>query len=499
MSKKKRVVVIGLDGMAWHILTRLFDYGAMPNLEEIAETSLKGVLKSTVPPYTPTAWTSIATGVNPGKHGVYGFVTLTKDHKKVRIMTSLDSYYPRLHEMVALKGLKSVCINQPLTYPIIEMHNIIVLSDWTAPKLSYYPNTLEAFLKKYVPYAPAKPFQNKQVFLETIFDEAQKRVDTVNEMMEKLPWNLFWAIYNEPDFIMHKAYEDILKEDYSALKTFKKLDETIGKAATLADLLLVVSDHGFSKFTHLINVNTLLDRLGLISKTSTQQIKEFWHHRMYQQEADFFQIPLWMHRILAFGPVRTAVKKAYRRFTKRDVKARLPYVDPEKSKAFIYSVSSYGIYVKERALVDPIISYLRNANGFKSVWRREEIYHGQVVDKAPHIVFLLNHEAGYSLGTTAVSSELISKRMSYDHTMDGVMIIHGNKIRPGWIEKAETVDIVPTVLSYLGLPLPHDTDGKIISGAIPFPPRQEKHYNYLKHWQLIRQVQLRKSKLAVRA
>jgi len=86
---KKRVAVIGLDGMAWHILHRLFTYDAMPNLKKLSEKSLKGVLKSTIPPCTPPAWTSIATGVNPGKHGIFNFITLNENYE-TRLVTSED-------------------------------------------------------------------------------------------------------------------------------------------------------------------------------------------------------------------------------------------------------------------------------------------------------------------------------------------------------------------------------------------------------------------------
>jgi len=91
-----------------------------PNLKRVVRKSVRGVLKSTILPLTPMAWTSIATGVNPGKHGIFDFVKFDESYN-TRLVTSFDVKYPRIHEMVALKGLKSVCINQLLTCPVIKI------------------------------------------------------------------------------------------------------------------------------------------------------------------------------------------------------------------------------------------------------------------------------------------------------------------------------------------------------------------------------------------
>ena len=66
---KQKVCIIGLDG----VNTKVLDL--------IIGSSTKGVkttLISTIPPYTPAAWTSIFTGVNPGMHGVISFLRVNK-------------------------------------------------------------------------------------------------------------------------------------------------------------------------------------------------------------------------------------------------------------------------------------------------------------------------------------------------------------------------------------------------------------------------------------
>ena len=72
MSKK--VVVIGLDGGTFKLLKPLAAEGLMPNLKKILDQGSNAILESTMPPMTGTAWSTFATGKQPGKHGVYDFL-----------------------------------------------------------------------------------------------------------------------------------------------------------------------------------------------------------------------------------------------------------------------------------------------------------------------------------------------------------------------------------------------------------------------------------------
>jgi predicted AlkP superfamily phosphohydrolase/phosphomutase len=71
---KQRVFVIGFDGMDPTLARRFMDEGKMPNLKQLAEEGTFARLASTQPSESPTAWSSFATGVNPGKHSIYDFL-----------------------------------------------------------------------------------------------------------------------------------------------------------------------------------------------------------------------------------------------------------------------------------------------------------------------------------------------------------------------------------------------------------------------------------------
>lgn len=69
-----RVVVLGVDGMD-HGLTREFlDAGNLPELAAVAAAGSFAPLLPANPAQSPTSWASVVTGLNPGAHGILGFV-----------------------------------------------------------------------------------------------------------------------------------------------------------------------------------------------------------------------------------------------------------------------------------------------------------------------------------------------------------------------------------------------------------------------------------------
>ena len=73
MGKSKKVLVIGIDSATFDIIDPLVQKGQLPNLSNFMNAGSKGVLRSILPPLSPQAWASFMTGVNPGRHGVFGF------------------------------------------------------------------------------------------------------------------------------------------------------------------------------------------------------------------------------------------------------------------------------------------------------------------------------------------------------------------------------------------------------------------------------------------
>src|SRR5947208_5042331 len=71
----KRVVILGLDGLDHGLTTKLLDEGKLPHLARLRDQGCFKPLGSTLPPISPVAWSSFQTGVNPGKHNIFDFLT----------------------------------------------------------------------------------------------------------------------------------------------------------------------------------------------------------------------------------------------------------------------------------------------------------------------------------------------------------------------------------------------------------------------------------------
>src|SRR6187549_233051 len=70
----KRVFVLGFDGMDPTLARQYMAEGKLPNLKKLSETGTFAKLETTQPSESPVAWSSFATGVNPGKHNIYDFL-----------------------------------------------------------------------------------------------------------------------------------------------------------------------------------------------------------------------------------------------------------------------------------------------------------------------------------------------------------------------------------------------------------------------------------------
>ncbi|MCG3178733.1 MAG: hypothetical protein BIFFINMI_01062 [Phycisphaerae bacterium] len=69
-----RVIVLGMDGLSPDIVEPMMDAGELPNFAKLRDRGSYSPLATTLPPETPVAWSGIATGCNPGKHGIFDFL-----------------------------------------------------------------------------------------------------------------------------------------------------------------------------------------------------------------------------------------------------------------------------------------------------------------------------------------------------------------------------------------------------------------------------------------
>jgi len=94
MESRPKVIVIGLDGATWDLIKPWADEGKLPTFKYLMENGAWGILESTIPPLSPSAWVSIYTGCKPSKHGIFGFVKRKEDSYFYRPISSKDVKNP---------------------------------------------------------------------------------------------------------------------------------------------------------------------------------------------------------------------------------------------------------------------------------------------------------------------------------------------------------------------------------------------------------------------
>ena len=77
-ARARRIVIVGLDGLDPNLTDRFIKEGALPNLAKLAQTGSYQRLQTTLPAISPVAWATFQTGVNPGAHNIFDFLTRDK-------------------------------------------------------------------------------------------------------------------------------------------------------------------------------------------------------------------------------------------------------------------------------------------------------------------------------------------------------------------------------------------------------------------------------------
>jgi len=106
-----RMIVLGLDGGDWDVITPLVDQGKLPNMKKLMSEGRWGTLESQTPMRSPSLWTSIFTGQPAKKHGIEDWLVSYSKNRLVKAMWNICSEF----------GLRSTIINIPATFPPEEI------------------------------------------------------------------------------------------------------------------------------------------------------------------------------------------------------------------------------------------------------------------------------------------------------------------------------------------------------------------------------------------
>jgi predicted AlkP superfamily phosphohydrolase/phosphomutase len=132
----RRVLVVGFDGADWDVLRPLVAAGRMPNLAawlREAGPRAGAPLPSTTPPMSFPAWTSFATGLAPGRHGVFDFTQKRPGAWRLRFVNAADRAGASLWGRAAARGDAVLCLGVPASFPPEPLPGGLLVPGFDAP------------------------------------------------------------------------------------------------------------------------------------------------------------------------------------------------------------------------------------------------------------------------------------------------------------------------------------------------------------------------------
>ncbi len=505
-DSRRKVLVIGLDGAVWDLMDPWIEQGHLPNLAALRDAGASGDLLSTVQPVTTPAWISFMTGCQQGKHSVYDHIQQREASYTLEIMDATRIGSPLIFDYVANAGGRSISINMPLTFPPPRIEGLMVgglFGTLLGPGITNPPELYDR-IREIAPDYVVHPDYNPraQNALEQYVADLMKSIDERSLVADRLlaeeAWDLGIVVYTATDQIQHAFWREMAEGTEQTpfhtaiLDVYKRIDQNLPRLLQHVDektLVLVMSDHGAGALHGFVNINRWLADHGLLAfKTGSGNVGG---SALITKAASLYK------KYMPVG-LRAAIRKNMQdQFTqaKARMESELFAAAIDWSRTRAYSIGAGGNifinrsgpgsegtvdsdeeYEELRTYIIEHLSMLGTPDGgplVKEVLRREEVYHGPYLDKAPDLVITWHDYGWWGRARYNQSKlELFELRDNWDfsslpltgsHRPQGVVIATGPGIAAGQdVQGAKLIDLAPTILAYMHGAVPRNMDGRAL-------------------------------------
>ena len=404
--KKRRICVVGLDGVPFGLLERLAGEGVMPRTAAIIGRGSLQKMRASLPPVSSVSWSCFMTGANPAEHGIFGFTDVGRDSYQLRFPIFTDIAIPTFWDRLGARGLRCAVINQPATYPAREFPGALV-SGFVALQLgkSVWPKDHLRALEQMgyrIDVDTQKARENPAGLLDDLEVTLSKRREAAVYFWEREEWDYFQLVVTGTDRLHHFLWRavdeagDLLHE--RAMRYYASVDALIGELWDRFDKgrsgdregegFMLLSDHGFTGVRFEVRLNAWLRENGYLEYAKDDPTSV----------ADMAPGA----RAFALDPGRVHL----------NVKGRFAQgcVDPEEAPAL-----SQEIAEKLSALTyegQPVI---------RRVFTREEAFRGPRLELAPDLV-AISHDGFDLKGTTRGEEIFATTHFQGMHTWDDAFV-----------------------------------------------------------------------------
>ena len=507
-------LLIGIDAGCLPVFDRLVDDGLVPNLAELIESNSAAPLESQIPPWTPSAWPSMYTGVNPGKHGVYSFLGF--DGYDFHVVRGTDVRAHRIWTLLDHHDLSSVVVNVPVTNPPDEIDGAIIPGFIGPEDPSCHPEGLLEDVREAIGEYRVYPNYSRG---DDSIPDAEKieeyrallrmRGEATRYLDDRFEPDFGFVQFQKTDTVFHEF--DGEWEKVQAV--YETADEEIGKLLEECDpdQVFVASDHGIGPYQKQeFHVNSFLEDAGYVERTLGGRGMPTWNlmredlrdgeeqtewepGRTERLAAALASVGVTTHRI---GRVleRLGLMDLAKKYAPRGVvRTGNEQVDFEHSRAYMRARTELGVRInlegrepngqvpvsEYESVREELIEDLESATApdgepvFELVAPSDAFYEGPYADHAVDIVTIPNDFQHFL--SAHLSEELFAETTEpWNHKMEGVFLASGDGIEDGPCEGAHLFDVAPTIMAALGVPVGEHMDGRVLpivedSGTESYP------------------------------
>jgi len=438
---KKRVVIIGLDGLPKNLLDLLVKRGHFKNIKKILKEGIYRDLESTIPPVTAPAWISFATGTTPETHQCYDWVYPKETINNFKPIDSRDIKLPTFYEILNKKGKRCVLINMPGTYPP-KIKETVITGLLTKGNNCFFPKSLKKELKSAKEYmiVPENVIDRKSKrYIESVRKVERKKFALAQELFKKKDWDFFFILFGASDWIQHGNYADMVeKKPRNSLvwKAYEDLDQYVGwfkNSLRTGDSLIVMSDHGFTDFEKVFFFNTWLKDKKLLTYGSEKKAVE-WSKLSKTKKRKLFLFQDFILNFLGnFPKLYSLMKRIYFK-----IGPFLPFVKKDYLKLKKNMLTELRrIKMNKKKLFTKIVEI-----------KEEKTKTGRIL---PDAVFY-----SHDFNIKGIQGPLWVNLKTQGHSQTGIFIGFGRGFKSRKIKKKlSIIDLAPTILSLLEVKVPN--------------------------------------------
>ena len=494
-----KLLVIGFDGATFDLIRPLTENGRLPTLAHLMQHGAWGTLTSTIPPITPTAWSTVFTGKNPGMHGIYDFLELDPATYQRQPVYTDRHQEKTVWDLLSEAGLPSIITDVPYTYPPRPL-NGLMLTGYGTPRTpgtrftfpdawqSVLPNSLHETVAV---AQPVHAFDRSQAFLDEWQQIMNGRLRLLRHLITEQAWSLFFHVFSITDNLAHvfwtylepshpnygrseaPAYREALFDAY--VQCDRILGDLLETAAPVN--VIVMSDHGFGSvyprqylFQRLTNAGytayqTQGGRGDRLLKLAMRLYTQFpflreWVKNLRPNSQQALKAGLTRSGLL---PGSNPIDYANSRVIPSDFGLQLwlnhrqrfahGLLDAADTAVLAHQLITFLLDDRDKATGQPII---------RQVYTGSEQYTGPFAPLGPDLI--IEYRNFYQPDAPPTGNNPF---LEGGHTHDGVFIGHGPAFRAAAIDTPMSLtDLAPTMLHLLGQPVPPDMNGRVLTETL---------------------------------